>query len=157
MENISQYLLSIVAASIICAIAVNLGSKDSACQSIIKLLAGIFLAVTVISPWSTFRFNEILSYIDSINTDAATLTTQSNEQINIETSSIISEHIKTYIKNKADALGATLEVEVFTSIEPPYAPYEVSLRGDISPYAKNALQQTIQNDLGIPKEQQIWN
>lgn len=157
MENLSQYLLSVVAASIICAITVNLSGKNSACQSIIKLLAGIFLAVTVISPWSTFRFNQILSYIDSINMDAAALTAQSKERINKETSSIISEHIETYIKNKGETLGATLEIEVFTSGEPPYAPYEVSLHGDISPYAQNTLQHIIANDLGIPKEQQIWN
>ena len=69
---------------------------------------------------------------------------------------IISRQTQSYILDKAQALGAMIEAEVGLSDERPFVPVSVTIKGNLSPYARQVLENIIQNDLGIRKEDQLW-
>ena len=50
MDSIRQYLLSITAAAVICAIINALSGKKGTTSAVVKLLSGLFLTLSVISP-----------------------------------------------------------------------------------------------------------
>lgn len=157
MDNIRQYLLSIVAAAVIAALAVSLVDKKSTHAAIIKLLASVFLSITVISPWTKIQFDDLSSYFDSLELSAGSIAEEGSNMASKETAAIISSRMEAYILDKASSLGFHPEVTVVLTESPPYTPCSVTLRGTASPYAKNRLQQIILNDLGIPEEEQSWN
>lgn len=68
----------------------------------------------------------------------------------------IIEHTRSYILEKAQALGANLEVEVELSDDDIPIPVAVSMIGKVSPYAKRSLTKIITEDLGIEKEKLTW-
>ena len=57
---------------------------------------------------------------------------------------------------KSSGLNLDLVVEVELSDDEIPVPVAVSLTGNVSPYNKLILSNTISNDLNIPKEKQIW-
>ena len=67
---------------------------------------------------------------------------------------IIKARIQAYILDKADSFGTQLDVEVI--LDQDNIPTSVELRGNISPYAKAQLTGIITENLGIPKEYQLW-
>ena len=73
-----------------------------------------------------------------------------------EINTIITEQTLAYILDKAESFGARLEVEVQIARDGTYRPKAVTLRGSVSPYAKSRLQQIIEEDLQISKEDQQW-
>jgi hypothetical protein len=66
----------------------------------------------------------------------------------------ISDRVETYIKDKAAAYGSDLKAEV--QLDENFQPRQVRIAGKISPYAKTQMQSTIEIDLGIAKENQLW-
>jgi hypothetical protein len=68
----------------------------------------------------------------------------------------IIQQTQAYILDKARSLDAELTVEVFLGDGTIPVPIGVRLEGNISPYARKLLSQMLQDDLGIPAEEQIW-
>ena len=156
MDQIRQYLLSILSAAIICSIVVKLTEKQNITSKIIKLIAGIFLSVTMVSPLVKLQIGEMSTYLDSLKTSADEIIASGQNAALKETVEIILQETESYILDKAVSYGA--EVRVCAEISDPdtMKPESVTIQGSISPYAKQRLQQTIAEDLGIPKENQIW-
>ena len=59
MEGVSRYILSISAAAIICAIAKATVDEKSAGGAMIRLIAGLIMAFTVISPVVDIDFGDL--------------------------------------------------------------------------------------------------
>lgn len=156
MEGISQYLLSVIAAAIISGIAVNIFGKKGLYASAVKLIAGLFLVVTVMSPWTKLQFEDISSYFLDMQTDAD-LIVEEGEEIAVEAAvAIIKEEVEAYILDKACSLDVDIEVNVTFDTSDPLLPNAITIKGTASPYVKRQLQQMISDDLGIPKENQAW-
>lgn len=156
MESIRAYLLSIIAAAIVCGIiTVLLGSKGTH-GAMAKLMAGLFLAFTVIRPVAQIDFTGITDFAEQY-TDAGTAAAEKGK---ILTREALTESIKrkteAYILDKAEAMRVTLSVEVELSEHDVPVPVAVQLEGAVSPYAKQQLQRIITEDLGIDKEHQTW-
>lgn len=154
MEVLRQYIVSVVAAAILCG-AVQSLVKKGITGNILKLVSGIFLAYTLLSPISGRRWE---SFGETIlpSREAATQAAQLGEDAAREAmAQIIREQTRTYILEKAQVLGVELEVEVILSGE--NVPQQVILRGSLSPNERRQLQSTIALDLGIPKENQQWS
>lgn len=156
MDQISQYLISVVAAAIISSIAITLISKKSAHGTVVKLLVGIFMSITVVSPLTSFRLSDIGTYLESAEYSAESVANNGSEVAFQEMSVIISEQTQAYILDKASSLGLQLEVDVTLTESTPPVPHAAILMGDASPYAKMRLQQLITNDLGISEDNVIW-
>lgn len=156
MSGVSGYLIKIVSAAVLCGILNYVTRGKGALSSMLKMISGIFIAVTVLSPLINIRFDH---QIDAFNKYFETGMLYSGDGAAIATeqkSEFIKSATQTYILDKAVSLGAELEVEVILG-DGEDDPYEaVLLRGKISPYAKEQLSLIIAKDLGISEEAQQW-
>ena len=157
MINVRTYILSILFAAIISGIVTNLFPKKSAQSALIQMLAGIFITVTVISPWKKIQFSGVADFIDTIEIASSSSVTDGSEAYNQAVRSGIIDRAEAYVLEKAALLGADLEISVSLSNSTPATPVSAKISGKISPFAKKQLVQIMINDLGIPEESQIWS
>lgn len=150
------YIFRIITAGVICAITVALFQKNEAIGKLVKMISGIFMLITILLPLSKIDAN-IITYIDPvIHSDADVYTQSGCSQAQESLRSIITERCQTYIVEKASSMGVSVDVEVSLNDDTYPSPCAVRILGAVSPYTKQQLQTIISQDLGIPKEQQIW-
>ena len=156
MKSVGAYVLSVTAAGIICGLVTAILGEKSPYSGMIKMLAGIFLAIAVVSPLTDIRLDFLDGYIDNLKQDGDTAVQSGVQKSEEAIGLIIKSKTEAYILDKATSLGATLSVEVM--VENGNVPQisGVQLSGQVSPYAKLQLKTILTNDLGIPKENQIW-
>ena len=157
MEFIRQYLLSVIVVSVICAIVRILTRDKGAASEIIKLVCGIFIVVTLISPWNKISLSGIDNYIDDFTADAEAITTQASLLAKEEQAKIIKEQTEAYIQDKALAIGVLLDADASVSELSPGQPESIEITANTSPYQRQQIAQWIETDLGIPEDRQIWN
>lgn len=156
MEGIKEYVLGVIAAASLCAIVSQLSGKDSFLGAVIKLITGVFMLLALASPIMNIRFkpNNTFSNLtlqaDEITSTAAASTRES-------VALIIKEQTRSYILDKANSYGVDLDIEVTLSDDEIPVPVSVCVSGDVSPYTKKLLCESIEKDLGIGTESQIWN
>ena len=156
MENLRQYIIAVTAAAMICSIAKSISSEKNTAGTILRLIAGIFMCVTVLSPVVRLDFSALPALSENFVEQANAAAAQGKNATADEINTIITEQIQAYILDKAEAFGSRLQVEVHIATDGSYRPEIVTLQGNISPYAKSRLQQIIEEDLQIPKEDQQW-
>lgn len=156
MDQIRQYLLSILTASVICAILIRLTEKQNFTSAVLKLITALFLSVTLISPLLRLQLGDITSYIGDLETDANSIINDSQLAAAKGKAAIIKEQSEAYILNKAASYGIDISVCVTISDPTTMLPDSVTLEGEVSPYTKQLLQNCIAEELGIPKENQLW-
>ena len=69
---------------------------------------------------------------------------------------IITQELTAYIQDKASLYGADLTAEITLTQDTTPIPASVRLTGTWSGYAKNKLETILEQELGIPKENQQW-
>ena len=151
-----RYLLSVVSAAIISSVVVSLFDGNSTYRSIVKLLSGLFLSITVLTPLAKMDISLPMFYGTDIETECGDIIAEGKAAYEKERRAVISSEIESYITDKATALGAQLEVQVSLSDDEPPVPVGVVLDGEASPYARNSLEKVLDQELNIPKERQIW-
>lgn len=156
MEDIRQYLLSIVAAALICALIVNLVGKEGILLSVIKLLCGLFLVYTILSPWTKIQIPGLSSYFSDLRLDASRAVDEGKESALQASATLIKQQVEAYILDKALSLDMDISIEVVMDNADTQSPTGVRIKGTVSPYAKQRLTQIISDELGIPKENQVW-
>ncbi len=156
MEAVRQYLLSVTAAAIFCGIAMKLLGKKGTAASIGKMLTGLFLAFTVISPFAKLEIGDVTGFTDAFEADASDAVAAGQSHTKKAMAEIIKSRSEAYILDKAEALGVELTVEVTVSDADIPIPTAVRLTGKVSPYVKSQLRSAIADGLGIIKENQIW-
>ncbi len=156
MDDVRQYMLSVTATALFCGIVNNFIGKKGANASIIKLLTGLFMAVTIVSPLVNVDFTELAVIDDFISDDAERAVYSGQETAQNALRQIIIEKTEAYILDKATSLEMDMKVEVLLNDDTPPVPYCVTISGNASPYAKRVLCSYIESNLGIPKENQIW-
>jgi hypothetical protein len=156
MEQVRTYLLSVIAAAVICSLVTAIPGKSGSISSVLKLMTGIFMAVTVLSPLVPFQLPNIQSYMDTFHADAITAVSAGQHMADSDMRQIIKSRVEAYILDKAAAYGVDLTVEVSLTDDEVPVPCGVKLSGAVSPYAKLTLSNMLVEDLGIRKEEQIW-
>ena len=154
--DIGKYLLSVVAAAMICGIATTLLGQKGSLGTAVKLLAGIYMTLSVIAPWGQVRLEELNHWKEQINADAEQISSSGQNAAREAMAESIITSTQAYILDKAETLGAEVTVEVMLDDSPIPVPIRVRIRGNISPYNREKLGSIIQRDLGIPTEAQIW-
>ena len=152
-----SYLISVVSAGMICAITGALFPPKTAVGQIAKLLSGILLTVTVISPLTNLSFQNLSDYINNLTNDADSYVAEGTFAAQKELASIIKTETEAYILDKANQMGLQIAVEVVLDENNHSIPSSVTVTGNLSPYTKEALSSYIENTLGIAKEKQIWS
>jgi len=153
MEGLKAYLISVTAASIICGIVNALAGKRGAVSSVLKLLTGLFLALTVIRPVIRLSLSEIELYLDSISTKADAAVADGEIVASRELASIIKAETEAYILDKAASLGSDVQVELRLE---DCRPAGIVVYGSVSPGQRQRLQKIFEAELGIAKEKQQW-
>lgn len=157
MEQISRYLLGITAAAIICGVGKQLAGDKGSGSAMIKLICGLFLCMSVISPLVELRIRDLTEFIYDLEVDAGYYVSDGELQSQDAMKAIIKTHTEAYILDKAKSFNASVSVTVTLSDTTPYAPCAVEVTGEISPYAKARLSAVLEDDLGIGKEAQKWS
>lgn len=156
VDGIRQYLISVIAAAIICSVIISFTGKKGTSSAMIKLLCGLFLSVTVASPWVGIKIHDISTYFQVLHSDANSIVSDGQIAAREETSAIIKSKTEAYILDKASSLGLAITVNVSLDDGQIPAPVSVTLQGKASPYAQQHLGLIIADELGIPKERQTW-
>ncbi len=153
MEQVREYLLSVTAAAILCGIAMTLVGKQGSISALVKLICGLVLAVTAISPWTKLELLDLSEYTKGLGLEAAAASDDGIAMANAAQEAIITERTEAYILDKATAMGLALSVEVTLT---DGVPTQAVLSGAVSPYERKQLTQYIADELGIPEENQQW-
>lgn len=153
MDAIRNYLISITAAAMIAGIVTGITKKSGSISSIIRLLAGLFMTVTILHPILDIRISKLQIYLEQLSFDADHAADIGKKAAEDEIKQRIAEKACAYILEKANDLGADLQVKVMLH---DLAPCAVRISGPVSPYAKQQLSNYITTNLGISLEDQQW-
>ena len=156
MSDVRQYIYSVVVAAILVSFLMTLIPKEGAIFGVLKLTAGLFLIMVVISPLVKSRFGNMRNYINNVQMDASTIITDAQNHTTDEIVDVIKRHSEAYVLDKASSLGADVTVEVVMGKEDSYLPEKIKIIGAVSPLVKKRLSEAIKEDLGIPEEAQTW-
>lgn len=155
MESIREYLLSVSMAAIVCAVTRRLLDRKGTPAAIGKLLTGLFMTVTVLSPLTNLSFTPLQDFTAGFRLQAQQAVKKGEALSNSALRDGISERLQAYILDKAEDLGANIQVQIILSDDVYPAPEQVRIHGDISPYGRSQLKRIIE-ELGVAEENQIW-
>ena len=156
MFSVKEYLLTVIAAAIICGTLIKLVDSKTAHGKMIHLLTGLFLSITVISPIAKVNIQNLSSYLSALQVDASEIVEEAEDVISQEKQQFIKQAMESYIGDEADELALSLDISVRFADDHTLNPCAVIIQGPVSPYKKKKLQNIISNDLGIPEENQTW-
>lgn len=156
MEPIRAYIVTVCGAALVCALIRHLTKQSKTFGPIVGMITGIYLALIIFAPFSSFRLGDLADKFPDISAEAQQAVNHGQETYQKELSRCIRERLETYILDKGTQLGVSLTVEVELSEDAMPVPVRVRLCGNVSPYAKSRLQQILRDELGIDKENQIW-
>ena len=149
MSWISAYLMRLICAAILCALV---GAVDGGSPGLRRLLAGIFLPLTALSPLAELELPELDP--ERFFADARAAVRDGTEQADEMQADIITDGCEAYIWNKAAAMG--LELTIRLELDGEHLPCMVELTGQASPLERQKLTAELVRELGLGKENVIW-
>lgn len=157
MEVVGEYIIRIFIASAVCSVLPSFLSETSS-KGIIKIICGIFMTVTIISPILNIDFNYIANHLEQFDIYGSVAAAEQGVQdANLAQERLINERVTAYILDKAESLQMSIDVDLIMSDEPPLIPYSILIHGDYSPYSRKVLTAYLSEEIGIPEERQQWN
>lgn len=156
MEAVREYILSVTAVAVICAIVQRLLSGKGMPAAMAKLLCGLLLTFAVIKPLTSFSIGDFSDWTADYETDASKAVAAGENSTRTALAQSIKSQAEAYILDKAASLNVSVTVQVTVSDDDIPVPIKVTISGEASPYAKGRLQSIIEDDLGIAKEEQQW-
>jgi hypothetical protein len=134
----------------------SLFDEKSTVGTLIRVMGGLLLSFVILSPVTNWNFDAVASFAESFES-AGNLAAETGSNLAAEEAGlIIREELSAYILDKAADLQTDLQVEILLSNDSIPTPESVTLIGTVTPYAKIKLQKILEQELGIPKERQIW-
>lgn len=156
MNSVGAYILRLTAAAVICGLISGIVGTKGTLASVVKLITGLFLCFSVISPVLKVNVGNLTGYLEDLQVSGDEIVAEGEIEAKKELETIIKSKTEAYILDKAASYGAEVAVEVSVDTSQMPVPDAVRVSGQISPYGKKQLQQIIANDLGIALEAQIW-
>ena len=155
MDSIRQYILSVICMVIVCGV-LQLIFQEGANASLIKLISGLIVTITVLSPLLKDKILQWDLTIENIATDGGLAVEEGERVAENALTGLIKEKTQTYILTKASEMGTDVTVDVEVQEMYPNTPKAVTIKGKVSPYVKQQLANCMRQDLGIAEEDQIW-
>ena len=149
----TQYIVTVTAAAALVSILLKLAGPGTM-GAIIRLTAGVFMALTVLGPVWKLELPDVSQWI-AVSAAEGQAAAAEGEKMGRDTQqAIIKQRMEAYILDKAEAYDAVLEVEV--TLDGDGLPASVVLTGPVDPYTKACLTRIIASELGMEKEVQQW-
>ncbi len=156
MGSIKSYILSIIAAAIVYGIARGLLNEKTTTGQIAKLLSGILMVITILSPLTNISFRNVTNYFDGLSMESDAYVEDGKKAAQESIAEIIKSKAEAYILDKANRMGLEIAVEVELDDSDNTVPCGVTITGKLSPYAKEVMGTYLEDNLGIAKENQQW-
>lgn len=156
MEHLSEYILSITAAALLCAIAQRIIGRNTLIGSMIKMICGVFLTVSVLSPIVKMKLDDLEFYYQDFKLSADEISGSGITMANNTMEDIILDKTEAYILDEAMKIGLTVQVKIQLSDSIPPVPVGIDIHGDASPYRKSQLCRIITENLEIAGENIQW-
>ena len=151
IEGVRTWLLGVVLTSLAAGLARQLAPQGKE-QAMVRLVSGLLLALAILRPLagSGWEGLEVPAFARQSEEQAEVYRKNQQEAF----SAIIAEKTEAYILDKANQLGLDCTVRVTAAAGESGIPLPVSatIRGTYSP----ALAECMEEEVGIPAEQQIW-
>lgn len=155
MEDLRQYILSLIGAALICSVVKNLIGSSSTSREVVRVVCGVFMAITALSPIVKIEIPDLTSYIQPFFSTATVISNNAVESSREDMAVIIKEETRSYILEKANSHNMDIDVEVDLD-EEKLIPDGITITGSISPYDKALLSDFIRKTFDIPEGQQQW-
>jgi hypothetical protein len=156
MDEIKTYLMTVICAALICAITCTVMASKGVNGALVRLLAGVIMTVTLITPFKRLDLSGINGYWDAYSSDAASSVALGVEQTKLALRDGIKKRSEEYILKEASRLNLSITAAVQLSDDDLPVPVRVDLSGNASPYAKNALIQSVCTAFDLKKENVQW-
>lgn len=156
MDEIREYILSVICVAVICALVQHIVPGSGSVQAVTKLVMGILLSIAVLRPFVQLENLNFHTILPTIAEDSQMAIQEGEQAALYAMSGSIKEKLESYILNKANALGMEVQVEITTANEIPPVPESATISGSVSPYSKRQLAEYMRAELGIAEENQIW-
>lgn len=156
MAAVRQYIITVTASAIICSI-ISSFTQEKVIGNKLKLLCNLFLAVIVLEPITDLRIPE-LKEIPGLSLHEAEYAVSIGSELSANSmENIICEKAEAYIIDKAASLGLSVQAKVKIKDESNPIPESVIISGYAPDNLKEYLQNVIEQELAITKENQIWS
>lgn len=156
MGVLKEYVLTLVATAILCAIIQLFFNENKNLLSVVKMVTGVVFVVCAIKPLVSFEWETINDHLTGINDRGNSIVAEAEAAVQMEMQERIIEKTRAYILDEAAFYNTTLAVDVQLNNGSVPEPKVITLYGNVSPYVKKQLSQMLVDDLGITEENQIW-
>ena len=155
MSAIGNYVLTIIIVAFVCSILSDL-IQNPASAAIIHMISGMILAITIFVPISNADLSSYLNFDISVMDEASAAVNEGIAKSQDVLYASIKQETESYIQEKAAAMGTQISAKVSLSNDDLPVPVSVVMSGAISPAVKQKLQDLIETQLGITKENTQW-
>ena len=155
MDWLRQYMYCLCATALFCSVVCEL-LRSASVYPLVRWICGLIMLLTLLRPLGGIRvwnWDGVLSY-SQFQGDA--LVSQGERDGKNALASYISNQTSSYIESTAKSLGIEARVEVTVSYEDLPVPTAVRIYGSTNPYLKLSLEEWIQENIDIPKENVVW-
>ena len=154
MENTKSYLFSVCAAAILCGIVLKITPPKGSSAVMIKMLCGIFVMITILSPIISLPDCDFQSYFTGLSGEAMSIVAHGKDNAQAEIDAVMQQRLESYIHEKANSLGVDLDVTITVK---DGVICSFCACGAISPYKKAQISDYVRDQLGIALEDQQWS
>lgn len=155
MSSIGNYVLTIIITGFVCSILSDL-IQNPVSGAIINMISGMILAITIFAPISNIDVSSYLDFNISVMDEAAAAANEGIAKSKQALYTSIKQETESYIQEKAAAMGTQISAKVSFSNDDLPVPISAVISGAISPAVKQKLQDLIETQLGITKENTQW-
>jgi len=156
LDGLKAYILCIGTAALIVGILAGFTDSKSSTGILTRMICGLFLTIVVINPVAGLDDSYLDVFSQRFDEAAQAAVAAGSEMADEARRELIKAETEAYILDKAGSYNVRLEVQVTLADGEVPLPESVCLSGKVSPYAKTCLQNLISDELGIPKERQLW-
>ena len=157
IDGLRTWLLTIIATSILCALADSL-MPQGAVKRVGKLVLGLVLLGTILAPVVEFDIQGSQGWLNNWFATVGNEKIELEEQVNEGMKIIIEQEYAAYIVDKAAEMGLTCTVRVNCRAEEGnlYVPDGVEVAGLPGDDQQSKLIPIIREDLGVPEGRQTY-
>lgn len=155
MAAAGAYIFSVTATAMLCAM-LNALLQGCSVQKYVKLVCSVVLFSVVIHPLASWSDLEKIEFSIPRFPEGNSLVSGSIADSQNAMADIIKQNTQTYIEDKAACTGLEVQAEVVLSRDSIPVPTAVTLYGSAAPYLKLKLEEILQEELNIAKENLVW-